>query len=97
VKNLAKKIVLEAIKEVNLNQDSESQIGSTDDVILLGIGSSVDSLALVRLLVEVERIAEENIGNTLTIVDESTFESVESPFASVGSLISHVELLLRAR
>ena len=92
--SLAEEILFEAIDEVNLDQDPLKKIEKKKDVILLGSGSSIDSLALVRLLVEVERFLEEKTGKSITIVDESTFEALDSPFATVGSLTTHLHKLL---
>lgn len=92
--SLAEQILFEAIDEVNLDQDPLKLIEKKNDVILLGSGSSIDSLALVRLLVEVERLLEESTGKSIAIVDESTFEALDSPFATVGSLTEHLHKLL---
>ena len=94
MKKLAESIVKDAIAEVNLDQDSEGQIINSPETLLLNSQSSVDSLALVRLLITVERLIEEKTGASVVVVDESTFEAEESPFATVGSLTSHIENLL---
>ena len=94
MKNLAENIVNEAIIEVNLDQDPDSQLLNFPETLLLNSQSNVDSLALVRLLITVERLIEEKTGKSVVVVDESTFESEESPFATVGSLTSHIENLL---
>lgn len=94
MKNLAENIVNEAIIEVNLDQDSDSQLLNFPETLLLNSQSNVDSLALVRLLITIERLIEEKTGKSVVVVDESTFEAEESPFATVGSLTSHIENLL---
>lgn len=94
MKNLAKQIIDEAIDEVNLNQDASSQIDKSLDTPLLSDGSNVDSLALVRLLLEVERLVEEKTGKSVVVVDEAAFEAEQSPFATVGTLLRHIETLL---
>lgn len=94
MKNLAENIVNEAIIEVNLDQDLDSQLLNFPETLLLNSQSNVDSLALVRLLITIERLIEEKTGKSVVVVDESTFEAEESPFATVGSLTSHIENLL---
>jgi hypothetical protein len=94
MKNLAENIVNEAIIEVNLDQDLDSQLLNFPETLLLNSQSNVDSLALVRLLITVERLIEEKTGKSVVVVDESTFEAEESPFATVGSLTAHIENLL---
>lgn len=91
---MAESIVNEAIIDINLDQDSDSQITNSPETLLLNSQSNIDSLALVRLLITVERLIEEKTGKSVVVVDESTFEAEESPFATVGSLTSHIENLL---
>lgn len=94
MKNLAKQIIDEAIDEVNIGQDASGQITKSSDTPLLSANSNVDSLALVRLLLEVERLVEEKTGKPVVVVDEAAFEAEQSPFATVGTLLRHVETLL---
>ena len=94
MKNLAKQIIEEAIDEVNIGQDASAQIAKSSDTPLLSSSSNVDSLALVRLLLEVERLVEEKTGKSVVVVDEAAFEAEQSPFATVGTLLRHIETLL---
>ena len=91
---LAKLIADEAILEVNLDQDATAQINKSPETLLLNSDSNIDSLTLVRLLVAVERLIEEKTGKSVVVVDESTFEAEESPFATIGTLTAHIEKLL---
>ena len=94
MKSLAEQVLYAAIDEVNNDQDPLKLIECNKEVILLGSGSSIDSLTLVRLLIEVERQLEEKAGKSIAVVDESTFEASDSPFATIGSLIMHIQRLL---
>ena len=87
-------IINEAIDEINEEVEGGSPVAKDPITELLGSGSSVDSLTLVRLLVTVERLIEEKTGRGVVIVDESAFDAEQSPFATVQSLILHVEKLL---
>ncbi len=94
MRNLAKQIVDEAIDEVNLDQDAPSQIAKSSETALLSDSSNVDSLALVKLLIAVERLVEERTGKVVVVVDEAAFEAEQSPFGTVGTLTNHIEALL---
>lgn len=91
---IGKKIVEEAIDEVNATEAGSVQIDKDFVTPLLSANSVVDSLTLVRLLLEIERLVEESSGKTIVVVDESAFESEQSPFSTVGSLVAHVDRLL---
>ena len=94
MKTLAEQVLYAAIDEVNHDQDPLKLIERKEACVLLGSGSSIDALTLVRLLVEIERQLEEKTGKSIAIVDESTFEAMDSPFATIGSLIAHLQRLL---
>ena len=92
---LAKQIVDDAIEEINQEMDASGAIGLLPSFELLSSNSNIDSLTLVRLLISVERIIEEKTGKSVVVVDESAFESEESPFSTVGSLVAHVSNLIQ--
>lgn len=91
---LSQEIIYAAIDEVNEEAEAGSVIAKAPLTTLLGSDSSVDSLSLVRLLVTVERLIEEKTGKSIVIVDESAFEAEHSPFATVQSLMLHVDSLI---
>lgn len=91
---LGKKIVETAIDEINIDQDDGVRIEKEASTPLLSANSAIDSLTLVRLLLEIERLVEESAGKSITVVDESAFETEQSPFCTVGALIDHVDRLL---
>lgn len=94
--SISTKIIELAIDEINLEQDSDNLISKNNNQLLLNESSSIDSLTLVRLLITIERLAEEEIGEAIVIVDESAFDSTESPFATVGSLKNHIKNILKS-
>jgi len=93
---ISKKIIDLAIDEINLDQDPNNLISKNDEQLLLHEASSIDSLTLVRLLITIERLAEEEIGEAVVIVDESTFDLTESPFSTVGSLKNYIKIILKS-
>ena len=92
---IAKQIVGDAVEEINQELDEGGKVGLQSDFELLSSSSIIDSLTLVRLLISVERIIEEKTGKSVVVVDESAFETEESPFSTIGSLTSHVSKLIQ--
>jgi len=90
----AKTIVELAIVHLNETSTDGTELATSDDTQLLSTDSSIDSLSLVRLLLEIERLAEEDYDSPITVVDEAAFEAEVSPFRTVGSLKEHVKRLL---
>ena len=90
----AKTIVELAIQHLNETSADGTELAMSDETQLLSSDSSIDSLSLVRLLLEIERLAEEDYNSAITVVDEAAFEAEVSPLRTVGSLKQHVERLL---
>jgi len=93
--SISQSIVDAAIDEINEGAENGVAIVSkSPSTPLLGADSSVDSLSLVRLLVTIERLIEEQTGKSVAIVDESAFEAEHSPFTTVETLTRHINNLL---
>lgn len=58
--------------------------------LLYGEGGFLDSLGLVTVLLEVERLVEERYGVSITLADDRALSSRASPFRSVDSLAAYV-------
>ena len=84
-------LIYEAIDVVNEQILVGPKIGKTADTVLLGEEGTVDSLSLVNLVVAVEELVADRLGQTITLVDEETFTDESRPLATVGSLASLVD------
>ncbi len=61
---------------------------------LYGNQGSLDSLALVRLAVELEEAISEEFGKDITIVDDRAMSQKRSPFKDVESLVDYLTVLV---
>lgn len=84
-------LVYEAIDTVNEQILTGPHLGKTPETALLGEESAVDSLTLVNLVVAVEELVAERLGQTITLVDEDTFTDESRPLATVQSLARLVD------
>jgi hypothetical protein len=93
--SVAKKIVDQAI--VNICNDSSGKllIVNSPDFPLLDTNSSIDSLTLVNLFIEIESLIERELGKEVSIVTESSFDADSQPFKNIGNLILHLDELLK--
>lgn len=64
---------------------------------LFGNGGIFDSLALVALVVLVERNIRDRFGNSVSLADDRAMSQERSPFRTVGSLSEYAESLLGDR
>jgi acyl carrier protein len=84
------KIVFKAIAETNLELPAEKQLEISLETGLFGSQGKLDSLDLVNLVVTTEQIIEEELGVSLTLANEKVLVLEESPFQTVGSLVSFI-------
>jgi acyl carrier protein len=64
--------------------------GSSDDLPLLGPGSTLDSMGLVTLIVDVEQRLADEYDITVTLASEMAMSRRQSPFRSVGTLADYI-------
>src|SRR5437016_12233957 len=86
--------IYRAIDCINGELPPDRQLSKTPDTRLLGSQSVLDSLRLVSLLITIEREVEDTIGVTLTLADERALSLRESPFRTIESLASYIEVLI---
>ncbi|MEO5989767.1 MAG: acyl carrier protein [Candidatus Eisenbacteria bacterium] len=80
--------VTRAISSFNDSEGTEVPIA--EGTVLLGVGGAVDSLGLVRLILEVEREVEHMTSRGVSLTDERAMSQRNSPFRSVGALIEYI-------
>ena len=90
----AEKIIHMAIDEFNELTDIDSQLSKTNDTVLFGSGTVLDSLGLVNLITAVEQSIEDSLDVTIELANERAMSRRHSPFKTVGSLVAYVEELL---
>ncbi|MDZ4758017.1 MAG: hypothetical protein SGJ10_07765 [Bacteroidota bacterium] len=88
-------IVLKAVSQIF----SEYQMPTNEmqaDTLIYGERGGINSLALVRLIVDLEEMIEMELDVSITIADEKVLSMKHSPFATVGSLTEFVDGLVQA-
>jgi len=63
------------------------------ETALLGGRSVLDSLGLVRLVLEVEQRLEERFDLSVSLADERAMSQQRSPFRTIGTLAEYVAVL----
>ena len=72
------------------NRSEQQQIPTAADTTLLGVGGAVDSLGLVRLILEIEREVQQQFGRAISLTDERAMSQRNSPFRSVGAIAEYI-------
>jgi acyl carrier protein len=89
-----KDVVLGALSTTNLGRPEDDQLVVSDDAVIFGPGSPLDSLALVALLIDIEE-AMAIKGCPVTLSDERAMSQTRSPFRSVPRLVEYLSTLVR--
>lgn len=76
------------------NEAENRSVPVSEDTLLLGDGGAVDSLGLVRLIMLVERQLEDDLGVPVSLTDEKAMSQRNSPFRSVGALVSYATVAI---
>ena len=87
-------VVLDAMRATNQARDTASQLMVAADAPIFGPDSSLDSLGLVGLLLDVEE-GLQAIGCDVVLSDERAVSQKRSPFRNVPSLVAYVSTLSR--
>jgi hypothetical protein len=87
-------VVLNAMRSANGARDTDSQLVVSAEAPIFGPDSTLDSLGLVGLLLDIEE-GLQDIGCEVVLSDERAVSQKRSPFRSVPSLVSYVGTLAR--
>src|SRR5215510_16031879 len=58
---------------------------------LYGRGSPLDSIGLVRLVLEIETAMEDQYGVSVSLADDRAMSQERSPFRTIGSLATYIQ------
>ena len=83
-------MIKESIDDVNAEGGSKTRIRFSEDVVLFGVGSPLDSLDFVNFLAGVEERLEMATGTTLNLTDVMFDDEAGRPFRSVAALAEYV-------
>jgi acyl carrier protein len=87
-------IVLAVLADINIGRSSDNHIIISPDTWLLGRNSGLDSLELVRILLDVEERVSKELQASVALMDERAMSQERSPFRSVNTLTDYIVELL---
>jgi hypothetical protein len=90
----ARDLVTTAIGRLNSSGRARTPVPDSPEAALFGVGSAIDSLDLVNLIVVVEAEIRERTGRAVALAGEDAFTRPVNPFSTVGALTDYVDELL---
>jgi acyl carrier protein len=87
-------IVYEAIENLNSELDEDQRIACSPETLLFGGESTIDSLSLVSVIIDVETAVGEAFDRPIALTDDRAMTREVSPFTRVSNLTDYIVELL---
>lgn len=96
-KEKIKEIVLTQVREIVLTFEEGNMFEVNENTILFGSGSSIDSLSLVSVIVDLEAFFSNEHGFDISLTDDRAMTREISPFDSITSLVDYIFEIINER
>ena len=83
-------IVINQVEQINETFPDAQKITVNENTVLFGNGSSIDSLSLVSVIVDLEMLFSDEHGFDISLTDDRAMTREISPFDSVTSLVDFI-------
>ncbi|MED4454441.1 hypothetical protein [Metabacillus fastidiosus] len=93
--NIPEEIIYPSFDEIRDLVEDPEQLKFSLDTVLFGSNATLDSLALVSLIVAIEERIEEKTGFLVTLADDKAMSRKSSPFRNVSSLSEYIEEIIK--
>ena len=93
-KDVVQNIIFQALKTLNGERGADEQIAISANTSLFGPDSVLDSLSLVSVIVDIETLAADEFGKTISLTDDQAMSRDPVPFVNVGALTDYILELL---
>ena len=87
-------LIYKALQSLNDEREPEAQINIGPDTSLFGAESTLDSLALVSVIVDIETLISDRFGRSVSLTDDRAMSREPVPFTNVALLKAYVVELL---
>ena len=89
-KKVIEELIIESVRLLAEDFEIESLENPNSATMLYGIGGSLDSIALVNLIADIEDAISEKFSFSISLADEKAISALHSPYRSVSSLAEAV-------
>jgi hypothetical protein len=84
-------LIYSSIKEVNKQQPPGNQLKLDKNELLISDKSSIDSLGLITLLINIEDKINTDYKKKINLVDEKLISEIDTPFKTLDSLATWLQ------
>ena len=90
-------LVLACANEINEERSIDDQIIIDENLLLLGDGSLLDSLAIVSIIVDIEAAISREFGRPLLLTDNRARSQASSPFLNIRTLVDYIDSIQKIK
>lgn len=83
-------LVTAAVTDLNDELQYEALNAPNEETAIFGDDDGIDSLSLVRLVVDIEQRVQESLDVQVSLTDERAMSARRSPYRSVGALADFI-------
>ena len=87
-------IILRALQNLNEEFDDSEKFVVDSNLSLFGADATLDSLALVSVIVDVEGAVSAALGRSVSLTDDRAMTQEVSPFDNVQTLLNYIMILV---
>lgn len=87
-------IILRALKNLNDELPDSDRFDASSSTPLFGPDATLDSLALVSVIVDVEAEVSAALGHSISLTDDRAMSQDLSPFDDVQTLLNYIMVLV---
>jgi len=87
-------IILRALQNLNAELPKDDQFEVCPTTPLFGSNATLDSLALVSVIVDVEGDVSSALGQSISLTDDRAMNQEISPFNDVQTLLNYIMILV---
>jgi len=88
-------IIIECLKELNEELENQDLENPTQKTRLYGAKGTLDSLALVSFITDLEEMISDEFDIDIILADEKAMSQTSSPFRTVETLAIYIENLIK--
>jgi|LakMenEpi03Aug12_release.lakeMendotaPanAssembly.Ray.scaffolds.fasta_scaffold408770_3 acyl carrier protein len=90
-------IVINQVEQLNETFPDDQKITVNENTVLFGNGSSIDSLSLVSIIVDLETLFSDEHGYDLSLTDDRAMAREKSPFTNITTLVDYISELVNEK
>jgi acyl carrier protein len=83
-------IVINQVEQLNDTFPEAQKITVNENTVLFGNGSSIDSLSLVSIIVDLEMLFSTEHGHDISLTDDRAMAREKSPFTNITTLVDYI-------